>query len=96
LPEESCRETLQIPSGFTPNNDGFNDVFLIRGLDDYPDNAFVVYNRWGNKVFEQSPYKNKWKGVNKSNELLPEGTYFYILTVKTIDQVFKGYVDIRR
>lgn len=96
LPEESCRESLQIPSGFTPNGDGFNDIFLIKGIEDYADNALVIYNRWGNKVFEQSPYKNKWKGVNMSNELLPEGTYFYIFTVKAIDQVFKGFVDIRR
>jgi gliding motility-associated-like protein len=96
LPEENCRETLQIPSGFTPNGDGYNDVFFIKGLDDYPENSLVIYNRWGNKVFEQSPYKNKWKGVNMSNELLPEGTYFYIFTVKAIDKVFKGYIDIRR
>jgi len=96
LPEEACREPLQIPSGFTPNNDGYNDVFYIKGLDDYLDNTLVIYNRWGNKVFEQSPYKNKWKGFNSNNELLPEGTYFYILTIKTTDKTYNGYIDLRR
>jgi gliding motility-associated-like protein len=96
LPEDVCRDIIQIPSGFTPNGDGFNDVFLIKGLEDYPENSLIIYNRWGNRVFEQSPYLNRWNGVNMNNELLPEGTYFYILTVKTTGNVYHGFVDLRR
>jgi hypothetical protein len=37
---------FNIPEGFSPNGDGINDLFVIRGILNYPNNTFVVYNRW--------------------------------------------------
>ncbi len=91
-----CLDDIDVPTGFTPNGDGKNDVFLILGLEDYPDNTLLIYNRWGNKVFEQSPYLNEWKGTNNAGKLLPEGTYFVILKVQGVEEAFTGYIDLRR
>ncbi|MBE9575089.1 gliding motility-associated C-terminal domain-containing protein [Flavobacterium proteolyticum] len=72
----------------SPNNDNSNDIFFIEGLDCYPNNTVEIYNRWGIKVFEASNYdnlNNVFKGYSDGrstisrNELLPTGTYFYIL-----------------
>jgi gliding motility-associated-like protein len=91
-----CLEDIALPTGFTPNGDGRNDVFFVKGLADYEQHTLLVYNRWGNKVFEQSPYLNEWKGTNEKGELLPEGTYFVILQVAGIEKAFTGYLDLRR
>ncbi|HEX5002508.1 MAG TPA: gliding motility-associated C-terminal domain-containing protein, partial [Bacteroidia bacterium] len=91
-----CNEDLEFPTGITPNNDGYNDYFEIRGLDAYPDNVLVVYNRWGNKVYEKDSYDNSWQGTNNSGNPLPEGTYFYIFKVRNPDKSYTNYVDIRR
>jgi gliding motility-associated-like protein len=66
---------LVIPNVFTPNGDGINDVFEILNLEHYPLTQVVIYNRWGNKVFEHSDYYNNWwEGHNH-----PDGVYFYVL-----------------
>ena len=85
-----------MPTGFTPNGDGKNDFFVIKGIDDYPDNTIIVYNRWGNKVFEKSGYVNDWTGTNDSGDPLLDGTYFVIFKVRSIDKIITTYVDLRR
>ncbi len=89
-----------VPEGFSPNNDGTNDMFVITGLDEYPDHVLMIFNRWGHKIFESSPYENNWdgsvqKGTTVGNDLLPEGTYFYILDLGD-DKVMKGYIYLTR
>jgi gliding motility-associated-like protein len=94
-------EELFIPEGFSPNGDGINDLFVIRGILNYPDNAIVIYNRWGNKVFEASPYLNTWDGTSMfglrvgGNEL-PVGTYFYVLHLKSGNAIYKGTIYLNR
>ncbi len=90
-----------IPEGFSPNGDGINDVFVIRGIENYPDNTFIIFNRWGNKVFEASPYQNKWDGTSviglrAGGEKLPIGTYFYILDLGDGSSVIKGTIYLNR
>lgn len=89
-----------IPEGFSPNGDGKNDVFDIVGLDEYLDNEIIIINRWGNKVFEASPYKSNWDGTNmyKNNAPLPASTYYFILKITDNgnEKVFKGSVFFGR
>ncbi len=78
------RPDLEIPTGFTPNDDGINDVFYIPELanssDLFPNNELLIYNRWGELVYEASPYKNDWQGTLKNTRNpLPDGTYYYVL-----------------
>jgi len=77
LPVDPVDYTLTIPNLFTPNGDGRNDTFIIGGLEKYDQNELTIINRWGNKVYVSSDYRNDWMGDN-----LNEGTYFYILRVK--------------
>ncbi len=72
------------PQLFTPNDDGDNDFYVIRGLDRYPDNQFTVYSRWGNKVFEYSGYYDQWDGHSNAkmtvgSRKLPVGVYYYVI-----------------
>jgi gliding motility-associated-like protein len=87
---------LAMPTGFTPNGDGANDTFSIRGLDAYPTNQLIIMNRWGNKVFERINYRNDWTGESLNGGELPNGTYFAILSVNNGQRTLQGYVDLRR
>jgi gliding motility-associated-like protein len=79
---------VTVYNAVSPNGDGSNDVFLIEGIECYPNNSIEVYNRYGVKVYETSGYDNinrVFKGYSEgrstisSDQLLPTGTYFYIL-----------------
>jgi len=86
---------------FSPNGDGINDLFVIRGISNYPENHFVVFNRWGNKVFEKDGYLSTWdgttsEGINVGGNELPVGTYFYVLTLGDGSPYYKGTIYLNR
>ncbi len=97
-----CEDELSIPEGFSPNGDGVNDLLIVRGLNNYPGHSIVVFNRWGETVFSASPYNNDWNGkcttgviaIGNGN-LLPEGTYFYLLDKNDGDSPVKGSIYIK-
>ena len=77
-------DTLDIPNGYSPNGDGTNDYFVIDGINNYPGNSIFIYNRWGNLIFKQRDYDNKWNGTSNVGGVmfgdeLPNGTYYFIL-----------------
>jgi gliding motility-associated-like protein len=82
---------IQIFNVFTPNGDGVNDFYEIPNLERYISNELVVFNRWGERVFEATNYRNNWDGGN-----LPDGVYYYILRCQGYweEDVFKGSVSI--
>ena len=80
----TIEDIVNAPQVFTPNDDGYNDRYMISGLDRYPENSFVVFNRWGNVVYERNNYANDWDGKSNSKykiggKPLPVGVYYYIL-----------------
>lgn len=81
---------LRIPEGFSPNGDGINDIFVIRGLEAFPNSTLHIFNRWGSVVFETTRYNNDWDGDN-----LPAGTYFYILKLPNGEE-FAGPLTLAR
>ncbi|WP_257670339.1 T9SS type B sorting domain-containing protein [Parapedobacter tibetensis] len=86
--------SLSIPNVFTPNGDGLNDYFEIRGLEFFAENRISIFNRWGNEVFKSNRYQNDWNGSS-----LAEGTYYYILELKPHTgrwQTFKGFITLIR
>jgi len=89
---------LEMPEGLSPNGDGDNDYFVIKGIEAYPNNEIIIYNRWGNVVFQQSGYNNEWQGENTKGQPLPDGTYFVVFKPTTFEIVepLTGYVDLRR
>jgi len=87
-------DEMVIPNIFTPNNDGKNDLFVIKGLEAYPGSQLLIFNRWGNEVYRSDNYLNDWNGSN-----LAEGTYYYLLNRRDHNgstTVFKGWVFLKR
>jgi len=83
---------IKIPNVFTPNSDGINDYFVIHGIEYVPNCQLVIFNRWGNKVYESTSYKNDWDGGKSS-----DGTYYYIFTLpQGIHDPYHGTVTIIR
>ncbi len=71
-------------TGFSPDGDGVNDTYVIPEIEEnpelYPDNEFIVFNRWGQIVYQESPYQNQWDGtLLDTGTPLPAGTYYYII-----------------
>ena len=98
---EIYHKDLHIPNAFSPNSDGINDYWVIRGIEGYPKNKVRIYNRWNNRVFEKKGYDNDWDGTNQmqiyfGDGRLPEGTYFYILDLGDGKKPFTGFVYIKR
>lgn len=69
---------LIIPNLFTPNGDGFNDLWVVENIDAYTESEVTVFNIYGQVVHESGPYNNDWDGSYSGN-ILPDGTYFYII-----------------
>lgn len=88
---------LFIPSAFSPDGDGLNDKFVIKGLNARSADL-QIFNRWGNKVYEKKNYDNSWDGsaeagLSLGKGKLPDGTYYYILQFQDNDkEVRKGFV----
>ncbi len=80
---------------FTPNGDGINDTWYIKGLNNFDDNEVFVYDIYGHLVFNQKAYKNDWKGTHNGSDL-PDGTYYYVIKFSESDKIIKGSVDILR
>ncbi|MVM34724.1 DUF11 domain-containing protein [Spirosoma sp. HMF4905] len=93
--------TIFIPEGFSPNNDGINDLFVIRGTAGLTV-SLDVYNRWGNLVYTNADYHNDWDGkpntgiaVGSDATGLPDGTYYYVINLSD-GRKFVRYMTINR
>ena len=75
-----------MPSAFTPNGDGLNDVFRPRFNCAVSSVLFVIYNRWGQKIFESREVGKGWNGLFNANAM-PTGTYVYTVQYKTINNI---------
>lgn len=97
-------DCTEVPNVITPNGDDSNDFLQIKCLDSglYPQNSIVIYNKWGDKVFEASPYPNDavsgWKGTlnGEDGKDLPDDTYYYIFKPAPDKAPLKGFVQIYR
>ena len=103
----SCDVGITVYKGFSPDGDGNNDLFVIDGIDNYPEASVTIFNRWGNTVYKsEGGYNNDWDGTSTEgvrfgdNNNLPVGTYFYIIDLGEAtpkeDRIFKGYIYIQR
>ncbi|UFH52004.1 gliding motility-associated C-terminal domain-containing protein [Spirosoma sp. KNUC1025] len=96
--------SLVLPNVFTPNGDGRNDQFVPFKCPRFVEQIeFVVFNRWGAKVYEVTSPSLAWDGRSKEGVELPSGLYYYQATVHyaLVDrnappQVLKGWVQMLR
>jgi len=86
-------QVLNIMNVLTPNGDGKNDTWIIENIDMYPNNLVKVFDRAGKSVFEMKGYNNTWDGTFKGN-VLPEGSYYYIIDFGQGIGIRKGYISI--
>ncbi|WP_298544486.1 PKD-like domain-containing protein [uncultured Aquimarina sp.] len=106
--DATAEDDLEIFNAVTPNGDGNNDVFIIRNIENFPDNELKIFNRWGVLVYEaigygqnQEYFRGESNGrvtVNQERQL-PVGTYFYVLAYKNNEGESKtrsGYLYINR
>ena len=96
---DDCAEYVLIPEGFSPNGDGVNDFFVIKGIKDFPNSKLSIFNRWGSKIYDARTYQNDWGGRAENNmtvgtKIVPEGTYYYIIDLGNGAKVIKGFVYI--
>jgi gliding motility-associated-like protein len=100
ITEDSCND-ISIYDVITPNGDGVNEVWVIPGLNRYPQNTVQIFDKWGDIVYEKLNYNGEWYGQSRGAALLPDGTYFYLVKLNAPnraggDNVFKGTVLIKR
>ncbi|CAG5077423.1 gliding motility-associated C-terminal domain-containing protein [Parvicella tangerina] len=90
---------LLVTNTLTPNDDGYNDTWIIRSIENYPAANIDVYDRWGQRVFHSVGYGGEkvWDGTLLGARL-PEGVYYYYIDLKTGNEedVYAGYVTIVR
>ena len=84
-----------IPNVITPNADGLNDCFKIEGIEIFSECLSVdIYTRWGSIVFSSVNEVVCWDGRDQSNVGLPDGVYFYVISVDRLKR--RGTVEILR
>ena len=72
-----------IPNVFSPNEDEMNNVFRIslKGMSSY---SLLIFNRWGQKLFESDHPDEGWNGKTQDGDIVPDGTYFFILNAESL------------
>lgn len=97
----TCPDLVEVPEGFSPNNDGINDFLIIEGIEDFPGSKLTIFNEWGNIVYQISNYQNDWNGVAnrgwlRNENLLPEANYYYVLVMPYNSIIKKGTLYLKR
>ena len=90
---------ITAPEGFSPNGDGANETLVFKGLENYPMSQLYVYTRAGQMVYQSDDYRNDWDakintGSMLNGQIVPTGTYYYILKLGGTERVMKGFVYI--
>ena len=93
LPEDF---DLLIPNAFTPNGDGFNDLYVIRGMiPDHVENEFFVFDFRRQLVYSAQNYSNTWDGTDNDGKRLLTGTYYGVFKSKGLEKPFTTVIDLR-
>ena len=96
----ACDEPfIFFPNAFSPNNDGENDVLRLRANAPFIDEVYwIVYNRWGEKMFEGNSLDDSWDGVCDGELAQPDvyGYYLRVLCTDGEEFIKKGNVTILR
>jgi len=96
----SSEHAIEIFNAVSTGNDNKNDFFRIANIEFYPNNRVIIFNRWGDRVFEISGYDNDQKSfrgesnINGSNKL-PSGNLFYSIELGDGSAKKTGYLVIK-
>ena len=86
---------LLVPTFFTPNGDGQNDVFYLNGMEFYPNSSISIFNRYGKLIKQITPSNPFWNGTFEG-ENLPADDYWYVLKIDNATEERKGHFSLKR
>lgn len=90
---------LFFPEAISPNGDGFNDLFIIEGLEAFEKSSLTIFGRDGVVIYLNDDYQNDWSGLqntkNHSGIPIPPGTYYYLLHLGETNRIIKGFVYLK-
>ncbi|RUT69314.1 lectin [Flavobacterium cupreum] len=86
---------LVFPAFFTPNNDTFNDVWEVNGIENYPQAKVTIFDRYGKLLTELNASKMSWDG-NFNSIPLPASDYWYALKIDNTKPVIRGHFTLKR
>lgn len=91
---------LYFPEAISPNGDGLNDRFVVRGLEAFKKSSLTVFGRDGVVIYSNDDYQNDWSGLqNTKNHFgfsVPPGTYYYVLHLGGTERNIKGFVYLTK
>ena|GEM_PF-899558 len=107
---EGCRDTtfvnidvrtglddiVEVPTTITLDGDGINEVLIIENIDQFPNNRFLLMNRYGDEIYSAGPYTNSdpWDGTHRGGKV-PKGVYYYILDLEITEyETRKGSIVV--
>ncbi len=79
VPPVPCLTHQDVQNFISPDDDGANDNWVIKGLSDFPNTEVTIYSNWGNVVYQKSNYQNDWKCVDHGGKKVPAGNYIYVV-----------------
>lgn len=86
---------LVFPAFFTPNNDSFNDIWEVAGIEYYPEAQITIFDRYGKFIAQLNTSKKYWDGtINKIP--LPASDYWYVLKIDNTQPVLRGHFTLKR
>ena len=100
----SLAPNIFVPNAFSPNNDGFNDLFAIFSPNEQLNiTEYVIYDRWGNQLYQEKNFTQDqsefyWDGTKDGEELLP-GVYVYLILIEFEDgteRIINGNITLIR
>jgi gliding motility-associated-like protein len=86
---------LIVSNLITPDGNGVNDVWVVGNIENYGNATIYIYDRWGVEVLKTNNYQNDWAGVSGTDQL-PDGTYYYIISLPGQEKVYKGGITVLR
>lgn len=99
--KSGCGQTTQnfvvlvFPSFFTPNNDSYNDLWEVTGMENYPQAEVTIFDRYGKLIAQLNSSKMSWDGTfNKTP--LPASDYWYALKIDNTKPIFRGHFTLKR
>jgi len=86
---------ISVPPYFTPNNDGINDYWLVKGTPNYSNATTAIFDRYGKLITVLNNSSSGWDGTFK-NEKLPANDYWFVTKIPETSQVIKGHFSLLR
>lgn len=93
--DEQTFVVILVPQFFSPNGDGFNDIFYLKGMEFYPNSSITIFNRYGKLIKQITPSNPFWDGTFEG-EKLPANDYWYVLKIDDTTPERKGHFSLLR